>query len=190
MMQSDPLLELIERKLSAEQYGDFVFAMQVVLHQSLGKPLDKAIEEANKSLHRDVTKAEYVGTAHWRQIGRVAQQFALLEMKAQVAGVMAQVISNWAQAVQKMLDIILNGRLDRDRIEAFKALQSSWVDKLMQTADPEEETEQRAYLERIRQSPPRTIEIKSSQTTGNMPLSSSQSASESSCSSSGEEGEL
>jgi len=187
-MQSDPLLELVERKLSVEQYSDFVFAMQVVLHQSLGKPLDKAIEEANKSLHRSVTKAEYVGTSHWRQIGRVAQQFALLEMKAQVAGVMTQVISNWTQAVQKMLDIIFNGRLDRDRIEAFKALQSSWVDKLMQAADPEEETEQKAYLERIRQSPPRTIEIKP-QTTGAMPSSSSQSASESSCSSSGEEDE-
>ena len=171
-MERDPELALQDLKIEPEHYGDFVYAMQVILHQSLGLSLDRALAKANESSGREIGKAEFITSPHWRKLNRVAQRYALIEMKTQIAGVFAQVLSNWHQATARMLDIILNGRLDRDRIEAYKALQSAFVQPLIETPEPEEESEQREYLERIRKAPPRLIQITPA-TSGAPPASSS-----------------
>jgi hypothetical protein len=147
------------RRWLQQHYGDFVFTMQVVLHQSLGASLDDALARANETAHRQIGKAEFVTSGHWRKMNRLAHRYALIEMKTQVAGIFAQVLSKWHQATAQMLNIILNGRLDRDRIEAYKALQDAFVKPLIEAPEPEEENEQREYLRRIRKAPPRIIQV-------------------------------
>lgn len=150
---------LTERGIQPEEYSDFSFAMKVVTLQTAGMSLQKALEQANADSARSITKQEYLSIPAWKRLNKVAQNIAFASMQAEIKGITSAIVEQWSDAVGEIMNIILNGRLDRDKIEAFKALQEHFISRVQDTPETDNDMDQAEYLKRNRNFSPRPIAI-------------------------------
>lgn len=127
---------------------------------------DDAIARANNDLGMQISKAELLAIPRWRKLYRIAQSLALSSVQSALSATTVRIAQRWDRAVDKLLNIIENGRLDRDKIEAFRVLQEHFVNRVMDSEAQSTERDQEEYLKKPRNFSPITIHLKVSSDQG------------------------
>ena len=135
--------ELASLNLKPNEFGDFLRAVDVALLLRQGQTWDQvaaAVDVPKRTLQWD----------RWQNLIRKAMTFIISRDVAKVKAAEAQVVNSWTEIVNENIDIIKNGRYDRDKVEASKFLFEAIISRIQDAPDS---SDQKKYLDMVNMNP-------------------------------------